>query len=80
MRLNAEEMLNTSEERYRMFVEILPDGVVVTVDGDIIFINKAGLSLLTEIESAEDVIGKSFKEFLHPLYHTAADKVLKNVG
>ena len=63
-----EDALRESENLYRDLVELLPDGMVVHRDGKIVFINRAGASL-AGAASAQDLVGKSLLDFVHPDYH-----------
>jgi diguanylate cyclase (GGDEF)-like protein/PAS domain S-box-containing protein len=58
-----ESALRASEERYRSLVEASPDAIAVHRDRRILFINPAGIRLLGA-ESASEVLGASFEEFL----------------
>ncbi len=42
----AEEALRESEERYRLLVDQAPVGIAVHVDGEVVFVNKAGATML----------------------------------
>ncbi|TAH37299.1 MAG: PAS domain S-box protein [Planctomycetota bacterium] len=57
--------LRESEERYRSLVEILPDLLVIQVEGRIVYINPAGVRLLGA-GSADQVLGRTVYEFVHP--------------
>ncbi|WP_164985276.1 PAS domain S-box protein [Ammoniphilus sp. CFH 90114] len=60
-----EEELKESEEKYRQLVDIAPDAIVVHHHGNILYVNQAGVTLLGA-ERAEDILGKSFLDFIHP--------------
>jgi len=64
-RIQINEALKESEERYRKLVEHSPDAIMVQQEGKIIFVNAAGISLLGAA-SAEEVIGKQLFSFVHP--------------
>lgn len=64
-RRQAEEALQTSEERYRSLVELSPDALFVQSDERIVFINSAGVKLLGA-SKPEKLIGKPVKEIFHP--------------
>jgi PAS domain S-box-containing protein len=65
-RRQAEEALQSSEEKYRSLVELSPDALfVVQSDERIIFINSAGVKLLGAA-APENLIGKSVREIIHP--------------
>src|SRR6185369_7906680 len=60
--------LKESEERYRNLVELSPDAIVVHHDGKFTYVNPAALTLWGA-SSAEDLIGKSILDVVHPDYH-----------
>jgi PAS domain S-box-containing protein len=64
-RRQAEEALLTSEERYRSLVELSPDALFVQVDDRVVFVNSAGVKLLGAA-SADDIVGKTARELVHP--------------
>src|SRR6266478_379597 len=64
-RRDAERALQSSEERYRSLVELSPDALYVQSDDKIVFINSAGVRLFGAT-SADQLIGKSLRELVHP--------------
>ena len=66
----AEENLRESEERYRKLVENSPDAILVHQEGNIVFINDAGIKL-GGASSPEEMVGKALMEFVHPDYRKA---------
>ncbi len=68
-RKRAEEKLRESEERYRAVVENVPEGIIVTVEEQIVFANAAVAAMLG-ITSAAELLGRDILEFvpadLHP--------------
>lgn len=64
-RKQAESLLRESEERYRNLVELSPDAIAVHCEGKIVFVNTAALRL-TRASSAEEILGKSVIDFVHP--------------
>lgn len=65
---NAAEALKESEERYRQLVELSPDAIVVHRDGKFTYLNPAALRLWGA-ESADELVGKSILDVVHPDYH-----------
>ena len=64
-RKQAEEELRESEQRYRLLVETLPDGVIVHSQGRIVFANPASATIMGAASLA-DLTGKPVIEFVHP--------------
>ncbi len=59
----VEEQLRESEERYRLLVDMSPDGIVVEVEDRIAYLNPAAIRL-TGADSAERLLGKPIMDFL----------------
>jgi PAS domain S-box-containing protein len=66
-RKRAEEALRESEERYHRLVEMSPDGIIIHRDGEIDFVNSAGVKLIGAACESE-VIGKSVYDLIQPEY------------
>jgi PAS domain S-box-containing protein len=64
-RRQAETALRDSEERYRMLVDMSPYSIAIHQDAHIVFTNRAALKLLGAT-SAEQLIGQSIEQFVHP--------------
>ncbi len=64
-RKHAEAALQESEGRYRALVESAPEPILVHRDGDIIFVNPATTKLLAA-KSAQEVVGRSMLDLVHP--------------
>ena len=58
-----EQRLRQSRERWRRLVEKLEDGLHISVDGEVRYINPAGAAIVGA-ETPEDVIGRSLQEFV----------------
>jgi PAS domain S-box-containing protein len=71
-RKKAEDALRQSEERYRGFVEALPNAVVVIEQDQIVFANQATLALLG-LEHFDQVVGKSIRNFIDPSERSDVD-------
>lgn len=64
-RVLAEIEAQESNERYRQLVENSPDGVLVLIDGKIVYANKAAHAIVGA-RSKADILGKSTLDFVHP--------------
>ncbi|MBI4731727.1 MAG: GAF domain-containing protein [Chloroflexi bacterium] len=64
-RLDAENELRESEERYRRMVELSPEAIAIHSEGRLVFANPAAMKLIGA-QSAEDVIGMPIANFVHP--------------
>jgi PAS domain S-box-containing protein len=64
-RKRAEEAFRASEQRYRQLVEISPDAIAVHCEGKVVFVNPAMVRLIGA-QNAEELLGKSVLEFVHP--------------
>lgn len=65
-RENAEQ--SSGEDRYRLLVELSPDAIWINRDETVSFVNPAALKLLGA-SHADQVLGRSVFDFLHPDYH-----------
>jgi PAS domain S-box-containing protein len=64
-RKSVEQKIKENEERWKRLVEENPKAVQVTIDGEILFINEAGIALY-DAQSRDEVIGMSVYDFTHP--------------
>ena len=62
-RARASRALRESEERYHRLVELSPDAILVHADGEIVFVNGAGVKLLGA-GAREQIVGKPIREFV----------------
>lgn len=63
--IEKERELAAAEARQRDFAAISPDAMLVHVDGEIVFVNDAALTMF-RAESEADMIGKPVIEIIHP--------------
>jgi PAS domain S-box-containing protein len=56
--------LAESEARYRTLVEDMPDAVMVSVNDRIVFVNRAGLTMVGAAHASE-VVGRTLYDFVH---------------
>lgn len=75
-RKNADEALRESEERYRLLVEALPNGLIVHSQGLIVFANPASATILGAA-SPTDLIGRPVIDFVHPDFQEMALKRIR---
>jgi len=64
-RKQSEETIKESEDKYRRLVEHSPYGIVIHVQGRMVYINPQGLRL-SGAEHAEEMLGKPVLDFVHP--------------
>ena len=64
-RVQAEEALRASEERYRLLTEISPDGVVIAVDDGTIHLANQAMQEMLGV-TADQVIGRNLFDFFPP--------------
>ncbi|OEF99704.1 hypothetical protein BHF71_07705 [Vulcanibacillus modesticaldus] len=77
-RIQIEEKLKESEERYRSLVEISPQIIVLHGNKKIIYVNPAGIRTIGAA-SMDDFVGRSILDFIHPDYHQIIMERLKKV-
>jgi PAS domain S-box-containing protein len=63
-RKQAEELLHTSEEKYRLLVENANEAIVVAQDGMLKFVNRMAIDLTGYSE--QELTSRPFPEFIHP--------------
>ncbi len=74
----AEEALRQSEDRYRRLVELSPEAIIVHSSGKLIYVNSAAVRLWGA-SCAEDLIGQSVLDRVHPDYRDAASKRIADI-
>ncbi len=57
--------LSDSEELYRNMVDLIPDGILVHSDGQIVFANSSAARIIGVLKP-DDLIGKSILDYIHP--------------
>ncbi|MCX8052935.1 MAG: PAS domain S-box protein [Armatimonadetes bacterium] len=67
----AELAVRESEDRYRRLVDLLPDAIIVTMRGEFVFLNTAGLAMHGASE-LEEMVGKRVLDFVSPEYREIA--------
>ena len=72
----AEQALKDSEERYRLLVDMSPDGICLHSDGKVVFVNAAGAKILGA-SSPEALIGSSVCDHVDPNSWTLANEQMK---
>jgi diguanylate cyclase (GGDEF)-like protein/PAS domain S-box-containing protein len=74
-RKQMEAAVLESEERYRLLVNLFPDGIAVHAGGKFVFLNPAGARFLGA-ESPDQLIGISIMDVVHPDFRQiAAERV-----
>ncbi|MEA5113188.1 MAG: PAS domain S-box protein [Geobacteraceae bacterium] len=73
-----EQSLRESEDRYRSLVDMSPDALFINVNGRIVFVNPALLSMFGA-ESADQIIGKTPYDLLHPDCHPVVRERIKRL-
>ncbi len=77
-RNRAEQTLRESEERYRLMVELSPNGVVACQDSRIVYSNEAAAKLLGA-SMPKELAGKPVLDFVHSESRPAIEKLLRHV-
>jgi diguanylate cyclase (GGDEF)-like protein/PAS domain S-box-containing protein len=62
---SAEQALQEQTDRYRLLLELSPDGIVVHEDGLIRWTNKAAAEFVG-VDDLNDYLGESVTQFIHP--------------
>lgn len=77
-RTEAEATLKESEQRYRTLIEWSPEPINVQRDGKMIYVNPAAITMFGA-KSAQDLLGKTMLDLVHPDFHQIALVRAKNV-
>jgi|GEM_PF-434248 len=78
-RVENEEALRNSEQRFRTLLQAFPDPIVLYINEEIIFINDSGLKFL-KAKSQDQVLGRSVLDFVHPDYKEPTEERIKIVS
>jgi len=70
-RKKAEEALSESEEQYRKLYELSPETIYIQTEGNIVFINPAGLKLF-KAKNKNEIIGRKILDLIHPEFQDIA--------
>jgi diguanylate cyclase (GGDEF)-like protein/PAS domain S-box-containing protein len=74
-----EKAVRESEERYRLLVDLSPDGISIHIDDRIVFINSAGARILGA-SHPDQLIGRSLLDVVPPEDRETAHARLQNLG
>lgn len=74
----AEESLRESEESYRRLVELSPQAIVVSCDGNFLYVNGAALRLWGA-SSEEELVGRSIFDVVHPDYRDSVKERVRKI-
>ncbi|HEY9676181.1 MAG TPA: PAS domain S-box protein, partial [Waterburya sp.] len=77
-RTKVEAALRDSEERYRLLVELSPETILVQSQGNIAYINPAGIKLLGA-RASEELIGTPLLDKIHPDYREFVQQQIQQV-
>ncbi|MBM2816924.1 MAG: sensor hybrid histidine kinase [Ignavibacteria bacterium] len=67
-----------SEEKYRNLVELSSFGILIHIDGEIVFSNPAGAKML-RAKSSDELLGKKVINFIHPDYRKIVKERIDNI-
>jgi len=74
----AQEKFQESEEKYRQLTELTPEGILVHVDGKIVYANTASAKILGAAKQA-DLVGKFVLDFVHPDFQTVVKERVSKI-
>jgi PAS domain S-box-containing protein len=77
-RFTEEEELRESSRRYQRLIKFLPEPIVVTDNGIIIYTNISAVKLIG-FTDRDELIGRSFFDFLHPDHHEESEDIFSQV-
>jgi PAS domain S-box-containing protein len=73
-----EKTLRDSAKLYQKIIKFVPEPIVLSDQGIIIYVNRLALQVIG-ITSAAEVIGLSILEFIHPSYHETHMQTVENI-
>jgi len=74
----VQEKFRESEEKYRQLTELTPDGILVHVDGKIVYANSASAKILGATEP-KGLVGRSVLDFVHPDFQVIVKERVNNI-
>lgn len=74
----AQEALRESAQRYQRLVKFLPEPIVVSDEGFMMYANKLAMKLF-RANAENDLVGKSLFHFIHPEFCGQARAIMSNV-
>jgi len=77
-RKQIEDKLHESEQRYRELVELSPIGIMVSVQGEIVFVNSAAAAILGVSQPGE-LVGRNIENLVHADYSREVRDRLRRV-
>jgi len=75
-RMRAEKELRDSEERYSNLIKLLPIGIAIHNNGEIVFANETATKFF-EVPAGKTIIGAKIMDYLHPDYHEMVTQRIK---
>lgn len=69
----ADKKVRESEERYRRLVKLMPDGVIVHINGELVLVNEE-FARICGRDRPEDLIGRLLTECVHPDEHETVER------
>lgn len=73
-----EKLLKDSAKLYQKMIKFVPEPIVISDEGIIVYANKLALELIG-LEEESQVINKSIFEFIHPSMHNATLETVDNI-
>ncbi|HZG77246.1 MAG TPA: PAS domain S-box protein, partial [Paenibacillus sp.] len=77
-RVAREKELLEHSQRFERLLKFLPEPIVITDRGAIIYCNRSATKLL-RASGNEDIVGKSIFDFIHPDHHQDSAQVVRDV-